>query len=316
MPYPIEKKLVVGVSSRALFDLQTEDEIFKKQGLKAYKEFQNDNRTVVLEKGLAYPFIRRFLNINKLFPDEQPVEVVVLSNNSPETGLRIFNSIREYKLDISRAAFTSGRSPYEYIPAFNISLFLSTDENDVKNAISKSYPAGRILKTTIHDDEEDKELRLAFDFDGVLADDSAEQYYQECGDLDKYYEHETAYSSKPLEAGLLLGFFQRVSFFQELEDKILEKDPQYKKVLRTAIITARNAPAHERAVNTLKHWGVNVDEMFFLGGIEKRRILNILKPLLYERGRCLPKNMTRRSMTRVYPTVHRFFYTITANKEI
>ncbi|UOO37440.1 5'-nucleotidase [Oscillospiraceae bacterium CM] len=281
MPYPIEKKLVVGVSSNALFDLQVEDEIYKEQGLKAYKEYQTDNRTVILGKGLAYPFIRRFLSINKLFPNKQPVEVVVLSKNSPETGLRVFNSICEYKLDISRAAFTSGKSPYEYIPAFNISLFLSTDENDVKNAINKNYPAGRILKTSIRDNEEDTELRLAFDFDGVLADDSAEQYYQECKDLDKYFEHETAYSSKPLEAGLLLGFLQKVSFFQKLEDKALEQDPEYKKVLRTAIITARNAPAHERAVNTLKYWDVNVDEMFFLGGIEKRRILEILKPHLF-----------------------------------
>jgi len=143
----------------------------------------------VLKKGVAFPFIRRFLNINRIFPDKKPVEVVILSKNSPETGLRIFNSIREYELDISRAAFTSGRSPFEYIPAYNISLFLSTDETDVKKAIEKSYPAGRILKTNIHDDENDPELRLAFDFDGVLVDDSSEQFYQECGDLNEYFKH-------------------------------------------------------------------------------------------------------------------------------
>jgi 5'-nucleotidase len=281
VPYPIERKLVVGVSSNALFDLQAEDGIFRHQGLEEYKRHQIENRNVVLKKGVAFPFIRRFLNINRIYPDKKPVEVVILSKNSPETGLRIFNSIREYELDISRAAFTSGRSPFEYIPAYNISLFLSTDETDVKKAIEKSYPAGRILKTNIHDDENDPELRLAFDFDGVLVDDSSEQFYQECGDLNEYFKHEKEFSDKPLEAGLLLEFLQKVSFFQKLENKALQENPQYRKVLRTAIITARNAPAHERAVNTLTHWGVDVDEMFFFGAIEKRRILEILKPHLF-----------------------------------
>lgn len=281
MPYPIERKLVVGVSSNALFDLQVEDEIYNTQGLEAYKKHQNIYRKVSLGKGPAYPFIRRFLNINRIFSDKQPVEVVILSKNSPETGLRIFNSIKEYNLDISRAAFTSGKSPFEYIPAYNISLFLSTDEADVKKAIDKNYPAGRILKTNIHDDEDDLELRLAFDFDGVLADDSAEQFYQSCGSIDEYHKHESNFSSQPLEAGLLLGFLQKVSFFQKLENRTLQEDPTYKKVLKTAIITARNAPAHERAVNTLTYWDVNVDEMFFLGGIEKRRILEIFKPHLF-----------------------------------
>lgn len=281
MPYPIERKLVVGVSSNALFDLETEDGIFNNDGLEAYKKYQNENRNVVLAKGLAYPFIRRFLNINQIFPDKQPVEVVILSKNSPETGLRVFNSIRHYDLDISRAAFTSGRSPFEYIPAYNISLFLSTNEADVNKAIERNYPAGRILKTSIRDNEDDLELRLAFDFDGVLADDAADQFYQECGDLEQYLQHESECSSKPLEAGLLLGFLQKVSFFQRLENKAAQLDPSYKKVLRTAIITARNAPAHERAVNTLTYWNVNVDDMFFLGGIEKRRILEILKPHLF-----------------------------------
>ena len=281
MPYPIEKKLVVGVSSNALFNLQTEDEIFNNDGLEAYKKFQTENRKVVLEKGLAYPFIRRFLNINKIFPEREPVEVVILSKNSPETGLRVFNSIKEYNLNISRAAFTSGRSPFEYIPAYNISLFLSTDETDVKKAIEKNYPAGRILKTKIHDDEDDLELRLAFDFDGVLVDDSAEQFYQNCHDINEYFKHESELSCQPLEAGLLMDFLQKVSFFQKLENKALQENPKYKKVLRTAVITARNAPAHERAINTLTHWDVNVDEMFFLGGIEKRRILEILKPHLF-----------------------------------
>lgn len=280
MSYPIEKKFVVGVSSNALFDLQVEEDIFRNQGLDRYKEHQIKNRTVPLGKGLAFPFVRRILKLNESFPEQKPVEVVILSKNSPETGLRIFNSIKHYNLSITRAAFTSGRSPFEYIPAYNISLFLSTDETDVLNAISRNYPAGRILRTKISDNENDEELRLAFDFDGVIADDSAEQLYQNVS-FEEYQKHEIEFSSEPLEAGILFDFVRKISTLQELENQELEKNTEYKKVIRTAIITARNAPAHERAVNTLAHWNVNVDEMFFLGGIEKRRILEVLKPHLF-----------------------------------
>lgn len=281
MGYDISKKLVVGVSTNALFDLQKEDNIYNKDGVEAFKKFQKENRNVKLEKGLAFPFVRRFLNINKLFPTEKPVDVVLLSKNSPETGLRVFNSIKEYGLEITRAAFTSGKSPFEYIPAFNISLFLSTNKADVKNAIDKNYPAGLILNTQIHDDETDDELRVAFDFDGVLASDQAERIYQKNKDLHEYHEFEQMHSNEPLEAGLLFDFFQKLSTFQKLEAKKIIKSPEYKKVLRTAIITARNAPSHERAVNTLTSWDVSVDEMFFLGGIEKRRFLEVIRPHLF-----------------------------------
>lgn len=281
MPYPIDKKLVVGVSTNALFNLEKEEQIFEEQGVEAFKEYQKKNRDVLIEKGKAYPFIRRFLNINRIFPDKKPVEVVLLSKNSPETGLRVFNSIRHYELDISRAAFTSGRSPFSYIPAYNILLFLSTNEKDVENAMQKHYPAGLILNTTIHDDEEDPELRIAFDFDGVLADDAAEQIYQKSGNLNEFHEHEVLHSNEPLNPGLMWEFFQKISFFQKLESKREKEDSTYQKVLRTAIVTARNAPAHERAIRTLEEWDVNVDEMFFLGGIEKKRVLEVLKPHLF-----------------------------------
>jgi len=281
MAYDVNKKLVVGVSTNALFDLQKEDNIFNQEGVEAYKKYQKENRYVKLKKGLAFPFVRRFLNINNLFPTERPVDVVLLSKNSPETGLRVFNSIKEYGLDISRAAFTSGKSPFEYIPAYNISLFLSTNKEDVRNAISKNYPAGLILDTQIHDDETDHELRIAFDFDGVLASDQAERIYQKNKDLKEYHEYEQLHSNEPIEAGLLFNFLKKLSTFQKLENKKLMKDSSYKKVLRTAIVTARNAPSHERAINTLTSWDVSVDEMFFLGGIEKRRFLEVLKPHLF-----------------------------------
>jgi 5'-nucleotidase len=281
MPYPIDKKLVVAVSSNALFNLEKEDRIFTDEGLQAYKAYQIENKRKILEKGLAFPFIKRFLNINQVYKTLAPVEVVLLSKNSPETGIRAFNSIKHYDLDISRAAFTSGKSPHRFIPAYNVSLFLSTNENDVTQAIESSYAAGRILKTNVIDDDE-MELRVAFDFDGVIADDEAEKIYsQSAGQLEIYYQYETEHKQEALNPGPLGDFFKKLSYFQKLESKKEEKDKTYKKILKTAIITARNAPAHERAINTLKSWNVEVDEMFLLGGIEKKRVLKILKPHLF-----------------------------------
>lgn len=280
MGYPIGRKLVVGVSSSALFNLEKEAAIFKEKGLEEYRKYQVANKLVILEKGLAYPFVRRFLNINKVYTEEQPVEVVLFSKNSPETGIRIFNSIRHYDLDISRGAFTSGQSPHKYIPAYNISLFLSTDAGDVIQAIKANYPAGLFIKTKVEDDTDETELRVAFDFDGVIADDEAEKIFKQYG-LKKYHEYETKNAKTPHHSGLLADFFRKLSFFQKLESKKQEENPNYNKIIKTAIITARNAPAHERAITTLNNWGVTVDDMFLLGGIDKKGILEIIKPHLF-----------------------------------
>lgn len=209
------------------------------------------------------------------------MEVVLLSKNSPETGVRIFNSIQEYGLDISRAVFTSGKSPHAYIPSFNISLFLSTNKEDVNKGLQLNYPSGHILKSDIKDDDEDSELRVAFDFDGVVIDDESEKIYKKTNQLDAFHTHEVQNIVKPQNPGLLAEFFQKLAFFQKLEAKNSEENKSYKKILRTAIITARNAPSHERAINTLEDWGVTVDEMFFMGGVEKKRILEVLKPHIF-----------------------------------
>lgn len=279
MAYPIEKKLVVGISSNALFDLRKEDKIFEKKGLDAYRKYQVDHKGDILPTGVVFPFIKRFLHINDIYTDEQPVEVVLLSRNSPETGVRIFNSIREHNLNITRAAFMSGGSAVSYIPAFNISLFLAINKNDVEEAISSNLPAGRILQTEVHDDVT-SELRVAFDFDGVIANDEAEKIYKDKG-IQEYHKYEKEHSNEELKTGPLADFFTRLAFFQKLETKKEQKDKEYKRILKTAIITARNAPAHERAINTLNKWGVTVDEMFLLGGIDKSRILKTMKPHLY-----------------------------------
>lgn len=280
MPYPIERKLVIAVSSSALFDLSESDRVFREQGPKAYKEYQQENLDIVLEKGVAFPFVRRFLNINERFKKERPVEVVLLSRNSAITGKRVFRSILHHGLDISRAAFMEGKSPYAYIPAFNASLFLSANESDVLKAIDYGYPAGTVLPTKVVDDIDDDELRIAFDFDGVIADDESEAVYQN-KDLEGFYEHEMEKSHIPHNPGPLADLFKKLSFMQKLEDRAQEEDRDYKRIIRTAIITARNSPAHERVITTLEEWGVNANETFFLGGMKKDRILTVLKPHIF-----------------------------------
>ncbi|MCG8059079.1 MAG: 5'-nucleotidase [Candidatus Thiodiazotropha endolucinida] len=280
MPYPIERKLVIAVSSSALFDLSESHAVFVEQGPKAYKEFQEKQLDIILGKGVAFPFVRRFLSINKRFPKKSPVEVVLLSRNSAVTGRRVFRSIAHYGLDISRAAFMEGESPYEYIPSFNASLFLSANEQDVMNAINSQYPAGIVLPSIVNDDDTDDELRIAFDFDGVIADDEAEAIYSG-GDLPKFHKYEVVKAHIPHQPGPLADLFKKLSFMQKLEDREQEKDGSYRRIIRTAIVTARNAPAHERVITTLEHWGVSANQTFFLGGMKKDRILSTLKPHMF-----------------------------------
>jgi len=281
MPFPIEEKFVIGVASSALFDLSESHQVYLEQGPDAYRQHQEQQRDVVLGRGVAFSFIRRFLSINRCFPQQAPVEVVLLSRNSPETGLRVMRSIAHYGLDISRAAFMTGKSPYPYLPAFNAALFLSANEEDVQRAIAVDYPAGLVLPSRIADDEEDIELRVAFDFDGVLADDESEAVYKRNNDLDEFHAHETLHMARPHQPGPLAGMFHKLAMLQQLEHEAARTDPDYRRIVRIAIITARSAPAHERMVNTLGSWGVAADETFFLGGMDKGRVLSVFKPHIF-----------------------------------
>jgi 5'-nucleotidase len=281
MAYPIDRKLVIGVASSALFDLAESDAVFRNEGEDKYRKYQRHHQKSVLGKGVAFPFIRRFLSLNLAFPDQMPVEVVLLSHNDPDTGLRVLHSIKEHGLDITRAGFLSGKSPFEYIPAFNCALFLSANPVDVKNAIDAGHPAGTVLRTSIEDDAADTELRIAFDFDGVIADDQAEAVYQKHKDISEFQRSESEKVDVPHDPGPLQNLFKKLSFFQKLELKRKKDDDSYKRILRIAIVTARSAPAHERVVTTLREWGVSADETFFLGGIDKTRILKIMKPHIY-----------------------------------
>jgi 5'-nucleotidase len=280
MAFQIENKLVIGVASSALFDLTGSHQVYLDSGPDEYRNFQERNIDVILGKGVAFPFIRRFLNINKCFPRQMPVEVVLFSRNSPETGLRVMRSIAHYGLDISRAAFMTGTAPYPYLPAFNTSLFLSANEEDVKSAIAANYPAGLVLPSKIVDDDDDIELRVAFDFDGVIADDEAESVFKKDG-LDQFHAHEALHVDRPHAPGPLADMFQKLALMQRMEERAQRRDPGYRKVLRIAIITARSAPSHERVVTTLKSWGVSANETFFLGGMDKARVLSVFKPHIF-----------------------------------
>ena len=280
MAFDISQKLVIGVASSALFDLSGSHQIYLDSGADEYRNYQEKHIDVVLDRGVAFPFIRRFLNINKYFPRQSPVEVVLFSRNSPETGLRVMRSIAHYGLDISRAAFMTGASPYPYLPAFNTALFLSANEQDVQSAIAAGYAAGLVLPSKIDDDENDAELRVAFDFDGVIADDESETVFKQSG-LDQFHAHETLHIAKPHQPGPLAAMFQRLALMQRMEERMARRDPNYRKLLRLAIITARSSPSHERVVTTLKSWGVSANETFFLGGMDKARVLSVFKPHIF-----------------------------------
>lgn len=280
MPYPIQDKFVITVTTSALFDMHESDDVFKNKGVKAYRKYQEDHINDTLQKGVAFPFIRRFLSLNDSFPEEKPVEVVVFSKNSPDAGLRALRSIKHYGLNITRSLFTSGEPNFQYLPAYNSTLFLSSNPEDTKAAIEAGYAAGTVLNKNVIDDICDNELRIGFDFDSVIADDSSEEYYKKT-DLDQYMVHEEKLADSPLTEGPLGDLLKKVSSFQKLERIKEYKTQSYKPILKTAIITARNAPAHERVVTTLKQWNIDVDQVFFLGGIEKARILNILKPHIF-----------------------------------
>ena len=280
MAFQIEQKLVIAVASSALFDLSDSHRVYVDEGPEAYRSYQEAKRDDILGKGVAFPFIRRFLNINRCFPLDAPVEVVLLSRNSPETGLRVMRSIAHYGLDISRAAFMNGGTPYSYLPAFNASLFLSAHEEDVKQAIAIDYPAGLVLPSKIADPDDDVELRVAFDFDGVLADDESETVFKHSG-LAQFHAHETLHMARPHQPGPLADMFQKLAMMQRLEDVAQRRDPAYRKIVRIAIITARSAPSHERVVTTLRSWGVSADETFFLGGMEKARVLSVFRPHIF-----------------------------------
>lgn len=275
--------LVIGVASSALFDLAQSHAVFEERGEDAYRDFQEENFEVRLEPGIAFPFIRRLLDLNDLSGAQPLVEVVVLSRNDPETGARVMRSIETHGLPMTRAVFMQGRSPYKFMPAFGMKLFLTADPVAVSEATSLGYPAGQVVGSPSDltaDDRSDRDLRIAFDFDAVLADDSAERVFAEEG-IEGFRDHEVEKEGIPLPPGPMKDLLEAINRIQAMEDAQFEADSSYRRRLFVSIVTARDAPAHRRAIRTLKSWGLRVNDGFFLGGWEKGAVLGILKPHIF-----------------------------------
>lgn len=281
MAYDLENMLVVGVASSALFNLADADKVFREHGESKYREYQEEHIGTPLAPGVAFPFIKRLLSLNSLATQETGplVEVIVLSKNDPETGLRVMRSISHHDLPITRAVFMQGRSPYQYMDALNMSLFLSQDERDVRIAIERGFAAGQVLGSPAAD-QSGTDLRIAFDFDGVLADDSSEIVMQSRG-LAAFHDNESSRINEPLPEGKLSEFLRGINRIQDIEEALVEQSSTYNRRVHVAIVTARNAPSHERVVRTLQSWGIRVNDAFFLGGIEKARVLRVLRPHIF-----------------------------------
>lgn len=257
-------KLVIAISSRALFDLDASHEVYERDGLEAYSHYQIEREEEPLPTGEAFPMVQKLLRINEQLAGEKRVEVILMSRNSADTGLRIFNSIQHYQLDIQRAAFCGGESPYRYIQAFGAQLFLSTEADDVRNALENGVAAATLVSNR-GGSSDSQQLRFAFDGDAVLFSDEAERVYKAQG-LEAFQDSEQASAHQPLSGGPFKPFLAALQ-------KLQKEFPAVESPIRTALVTARSAPAHERVIRTLRAWDIRIDESIFLGGLNKGEFL-------------------------------------------
>tara|TARA_B100001057_G_scaffold500062_1_gene613244 strand:- start:7741 stop:8646 length:906 start_codon:yes stop_codon:yes gene_type:complete len=263
LTFPKIDPLIIAISSRALFDLAESHAVFEQQGLAAYQHYQIEHEDEPLPPGVAFHLVEKLLSLNKVI-DGSPVEVILLSRNSADTGLRVFNSIEHYHLNIKRAAFCSGDSPYRYIQAFNSHLFLSTDGTDVRQALELGVAAATILPS-VKTNTKEQILKIAFDGDAVLFSDESEKIFKDRG-LEAFTENERNTATQPLAGGPFKPFLHALQQFQLAF-------PSGKAPIRTCLVTARAAPAHERVVRTLRAWNIRIDESLFLGGLQKGEFL-------------------------------------------
>ncbi len=279
MPTDISHKLVVAISSRALFNLDQSNAVYEKEGVGQYAAYQIEHENEILSPGVAFPLVEKFLSLNK---HEDLVEVILLSRNSADTGLRVFNSIQHYQLNITRAAFSSGQSPYQYIQAFGAHLFLSANPQDVKNALQAGCAAATILPSSAKKTENHgHELRIAFDGDAVLFSDESERVFQQDG-LHAFTQNEKKAANKPMSGGPFKGFLAALHLLQN-------HFPASNCPIRTALVTARQAPAHERVIKTLRAWNIRIDEALFLGGLNKANFLKAFSADIFfddQKGHC------------------------------
>ena len=259
-----DKKLVIAISSRALFNLDDSHTVYEQEGLDAYSAYQVEREDEPLQPGEAFPLVHKLLRLNERLGEGAQVEVVLLSRNSADTGLRVFNSIQHYDLSISRAAFCGGESPWRYINAFGCQLFLSTEADDVRYALDCGVAAATLVSNQ-GAGTDNEQLRFAFDGDAVLFSDEAERVYKSQG-LEAFTASEQAAAHKPLSGGPFKSFLAALHQLQQAF-------PASEAPIRTALVTARSAPAHERVIRTLRAWNIRIDESIFLGGMNKTEFL-------------------------------------------
>ena len=263
MPETLEDKLVIGISSRALFDLAEANEVFEQHGLSAFREYQREHEREILQPGTAYPLVKGLLGVNER-AGEQLVDVIIFSRTDADSAMRVLRSIEAHGLAITRGVFRGGRDPWPMLPAMSCDVFLSAEPSQVLKAREQGVAAALILPGARFADEDITEVRIAFDGDAVLFDSASQQVYDEQG-LEAFHAHEAAHADEPMSAGpfrpVLEGLARIQAHFGEVSP------------IRTALVTARAAPAHYRVVNTLRAWGVNVDETYFLGGVDKTAVL-------------------------------------------
>ena len=258
------EKLVIAISSRALFNLDAEHLVFEEQGLEAYSAYQIEHEDTPLDPGQAFNLAKKLLALNDVLSEPLGVEIVLLSRNSADTGLRIFNSIEHYGLPITRAAFCGGESPWRYIQAFGCHLFLSSESADVRKALENDVAAATLVSKPV-DDSASSTIRFAFDGDAVLFSDEAEKVYKSEG-LEAFTASEKAHRNEPLMGGPFKSFLNALHVLQQ-------SLPGEAQLIRTALVTARSAPAHERVIRTLRAWDIRLDESIFLGGLPKVEFL-------------------------------------------
>jgi 5'-nucleotidase len=268
MGLSLQGKLVVAISSRALFDFEEENRVFETRDDRSYMQLQLERLDVPARPGVAFSLVRKLLDFNTT--DSQPVEVVILSRNDPVSGMRVFRSATHYGLPIQRGSFTRGQPPWRYLKPLRANLFLSANLADVRSALDAGVPAARVYPQSVRaSDAHPHEVRIAFDGDAVLFSDEAEQVYQAQG-LRAFQEHEVSKAAQPLGSGPFKPVLEALHWLQSNDQTPMR--------IRTALVTARSAPAHERAIRTLMDWNIQVDEAMFLGGLDKGEFLAEFEP--------------------------------------
>lgn len=267
MPASLDGQLVVAISSRALFDFEEENRLFEAGDDAAYMRLQLDRLEQAAKPGVAFSLVNKLLAFNSGL---HRVEVVILSRNDPVSGMRVFRSAQHYGLPVQRGVFTRGEAPWRYLRPLNANLFLSTNEADVRSALAAGVPAARVYPHSRRaSDAHPNEVRIAFDGDAVLFSDEAERVFQSHG-LDAFQDHERAQAGQPLAPGPFKPLLEAL--------KRLQREAVPGMRIRTALVTARSAPAHERAIRTLMDWQIEVDEAMFLGGLAKGAFLREFEP--------------------------------------